>query len=260
MPDWLMRDPLNGIVLTIAFFIAMMVGRYLRERRSRADGILIEPGTRLIISFLLIIAVTLMENWYFPAAISVFCMVIVLRLKVLRDYIKKIIFPFVLASFILAVQSFTYGVNEIDLGTIRLYSEGLERGLLIFSKVFASTSILILLNMTTSESDLLTSMHSLRVPGVILEMSSFMCRYIKTFSDEGRTLKSAQESRCGFSGSFTNKIKNMASICGLLITRAFSRSEEVYRAMLSRGWKPGLQFSSNAMKPHRYESNNNRRT
>ncbi len=259
MPDWLTRDPLNGLALTIAFFIAMIVGRYLRERRSRADGRMIEPGTKLIASFLLIIAVTLMEHWYFPAAISILCIVIVLRLKVLRDYSKKIIFPLVLASFILAVQGFTYGVNEIDLGTIRLYSEGLERGLLIFSKVFASTSILIVLIITTSGNELFESMRSLRVPGVILEISWFMCRYIKTFSDEGRTLKSAQESRCGFSGSFTNKIKNMASICGLLITRAFSRSEEVHRAMLSRGWKPGLQFSSGATESHRYESYKNRR-
>lgn len=30
MPDWLTGDPLNGIVVTITFFISLIIGRYLR--------------------------------------------------------------------------------------------------------------------------------------------------------------------------------------------------------------------------------------
>jgi energy-coupling factor transporter transmembrane protein EcfT len=38
------------------------------------------------------------------------------------------------------------------------------------------------------------------------------------------------------------RMKNTASISGALILRAFSRSNDVYRAMLSRGWKQGSQY------------------
>lgn len=54
-------------------------------------------------------------------------------------------------------------------------------------------------------------------------------------------MKLAQDSRCGFSkeSGFIGRMQNIASISGALIVRAFSRSEEVYKAMISRAWIPG---------------------
>ncbi len=249
MLEWLGRDPLNGLALTIAFFVSLIAGRCLAEKRAQGRGI--EPGIRLFVSFLLIIAVTLMKHWYFPIAISALCTVIALKLRVFRDYGKNLIFPLALASFILAIQGLTYGVNEINPGIIRFYPEGLERGFLIFARVFASASVLILLMLTTSQIELLESLRLFGVPGTVLQISSFMSRYIKTFSNEARALKLAQESRCGFSGGFKNEIKNIASIFGLLILRAFAKSDEVYKAMLSRAWKPELRYSHETVRLHR---------
>lgn len=206
---------------------------------------MIDSRIKLMVSFLLIIALTGMKHWHLPIVISAFCIVISVKLNVTRDYIKKLIFPLVLALFILVIQSFTFGVTIINLGIISAYSEGIEYGFLIFSRVFASASVLVLLMRTTSENELLESMRWFRVPGTIIEISSFMTRYIKTFSHEGKKLKLAQESRCGFSrkSGFMKRMHNIASMGGLLIIRAFARSEEVYRAMLSRAWKPDLQYS-----------------
>ncbi len=245
MPEWLTRDPLNGIVITIAFFISLVIGRYLNERIVKNRGKIIEPRTRLILAFLLVIAVTLMKHWYFPAAISIICIFSAYKLKVFRDYSKYMIFPLLMALFILAVQGFTYFTGTIEPGIIPGRSFGLEYGLLIFARIFASASVLIILILSTSESELLGSLRWLRVPATILEISSFMSRYIKTFSNEGDKLRMAQRSRLGLSGSFLKKMQDTAMIFGLLITRAFARSEEIYRAMLSRGWKPELRYSQN---------------
>lgn len=200
---------------------------------------------RLLLSFLLIIALSTMRHWYFPIGATILCIFFAAKLNVIKDYSKKLIFPLVLALFIFALQSLTYGVNKVDMGIISVYSEGIEYGLLIFSRVFASASVLILLMLTTSENELLDSMRYFGVPGTMVEISSFMSRYIRTFSSEGRKLKLAQASRCGFSSNanFTKRMHNIASICGALIVRAFARSDEVYRAMLSRGWKSNLRHS-----------------
>lgn len=200
---------------------------------------------RLLVSFLLIIALSTMKHWYFPMGVTILCILFAAKGNVLRDYSKKLVFPLILALFIFALQGFTYGVTKVDLGIISVYSEGIEYGLLIFSRVFASASVLILLMLTTSENELLESMRYFGVPGTMTEISSFMSRYIRTFSNEGNKLKLAQESRCGFSGNagFKKRMHNIASICGLLVVRAFARSEEVYRAMLSRCWKPDLRYS-----------------
>lgn len=199
---------------------------------------------KLLVSFLLIIAITSMKHWYFPIAVSAFCIIFAHKLGILGDYNKKLVFPLILALFILAVQSVTYGVNIINPGIIPVYAEGLEYGFLIFARVLASASILILLTLTISENELLESLRHLGVPHTIIQIASFMSRYIRTFSYEGKKLKFAQESRCGFSkdSGFANRMHNIASISGALITRAFAKSEEVYRAMLSRGWKPDIQY------------------
>ncbi len=245
IPEWLTRDPLNGLVITIAFFISLVIGRYLNERmvHIKDRGKIIEPRIRLILAFLLIIAVTLMKHWYFPAALSIICIFTAYKLKVFRDYIKYMIFPLLMALFILAVQGFTYFTGTTEPGIIQLRSFGIEYGLLIFTRIFASASVLIILILSTSESELIGSLRWLKVPATILEISSFMSRYINTFSHEGNKLKLAQRSRLGLSGSFLKKMQDTAIIFGLLITRAFARSEEIYRAMLSRGWKPELRYS-----------------
>jgi cobalt/nickel transport system permease protein len=227
MLEWLTRDPLNGLVITIAFFISLVTGRYLSEQmvHIKNTGKIIEPRIGLIFAFLLIIAITLMKHWYFPAAISIICIFTASKLKVFRDYSKYMIFPLLMSIFILAVQGFTY------------------YGFLIFTRIFASTSVMIILMISTSEIELLGSLRWLRVPATILEISSFMSRYIKTFSNEGNKLRLAQRSRLGLSGSFLKKMQDNAMISGLLIMRAFSKSEEIYRAMLSRAWKPELRYS-----------------
>ncbi|VVB96099.1 Energy-coupling factor transporter transmembrane protein EcfT [uncultured archaeon] len=202
----------------------------------------LDPRIKLLVSFFIIITLTLMKHWYFPILVSGLCIVISLKLGLTGDYFKKVIFPLVMGIFILAIQGFTYGETKIDFGIIPVYVEGLDYGFLIFSRVLASASVLILLVLTTSESDVLESMRWFRAPQTIIEISSFMIRYIRTFSQEGKQMKLAFESRCASNTGFKNRAHNAASISAALISRAFSKSDGLYRAMVSRGWKPGLEY------------------
>ena len=247
-PEWLTRDPLNGLIVTIAFFISLVIGRYLREKRQQGAfrNKMMDSRIKLIVSFLLIISITLMKHWYLPTVIAILCAVAARKLHVLRDYGKKLSFPLVLAFFIMAIQALTYGATVINLRTISVYAEGMDYGFLIFSRVLASASVMVLLITTTSENALLETMRWFRVPGTLIDISSFMVRYIRSFSQAGRQLKLAQESRCGFRKKmgFTRRMQNAASICAALITCSFARSEEVYRAMVSRAWDPAIRFSA----------------
>lgn len=248
MPEWLTRDPLNGLVITFFFFISLIIGRALGEyAHSGKQRKFLGPRIRLILAFLLIIAVTLMEHWYFPAAVSILSIIIAYKLRVFRDYGKYMIFPLSMALFILAVRVFSDLIDTTGSGIIPVRSSGFEYGILIFTRIFASSSVLIILMLSTSESELLGSLRWLRVPSTILEISSFMSRYIKTFSIEGNKLRMAQRSRLGNSGTFLKKMQDNAIICGLLITRTFARSKDVYRAMISRGWKPDAKPETSPM-------------
>ncbi len=242
MLEWLNRDPLNGIVITIAFFISIIIGRYLRNEKDRTNN-KIDSRIKILVSFLLIIVITLMEHWYFPLLIAVLSFGIALEKKVVRPYGKMLVFPVVLALFIMAVQGFNFEANSAGPGSISVNPAGFEYGFLIFSRVFASASVLILLLLTTSRNELLESMYTFGIPKTLLEISTFMFRYIKTFSHEGEKIKLAQESRCGMRAGLVGRVRDIASVSGALITRAFTKSEAVHKAMLSRGWKPGLGYS-----------------
>ena len=242
MPEWLTGDPLNGLVITLFFFISLIIGRYFRENKDAGGRKRnIEPGVMIITSFLLIIGITLMKHWYIPVMVSGLCIITALHRRMIRDFIGKLIFPLLFALSILLVQSLTPGGERID-WVVPLYPDGIDYGLLIFSRIIASASVLILLVLTISQIDLLESMRWLRVPGTMIEIASFMLRYITTFRIEGKRLTMAQQARCGFSGKgFRQRIRNIASICGLLLVRASEKSNEIYKAMLSRAWKPDVK-------------------
>jgi len=252
MPGWLSGDPLNGVIITITFFISVIIGKYIRMKRT-ASGYPIDPRIRLYILFFLIISITLMGHWYIPIGISIACILISIKINKFGDYRRKLVFPVVLSLFIIIIQGLTYGSTKIDIGIISIYKEGVEYGFLVFSRVIAATSLIILMLSTASETDILDAMRWYRIPAAIIDISSLMIRYIKAFSTESRKMKQAQESRCGFSGScgFREKIQNIATISGALIARAFTRADQVYRAMISRGWKHDQNLIS-----HRPLSNN----
>lgn len=241
MLEWIGRDPLNGVIITITFFSSTIIGRYIRKKKAKLEhsGKFIDPRIKLFVLFVLIISITLMKHWFVPLGISILCLLISLKLKKFQNYSRKLVFPTFLAFFIILIQGLTYGNNKINFGIIPLYSEGLEYGYLIFARVLAAASLIILLTASVTENEILETMRWYRVPGTILDISSLMSRYIKAFSTEGRKMKMAHESRCGFSGrsGFREKMHDVASISGALIVRAFIRAEQVYRAMLSRGWK-----------------------
>ncbi|MCX9026354.1 MAG: energy-coupling factor transporter transmembrane component T [Candidatus Methanoperedens sp.] len=242
MLEWLSRDPLNGVIITVTFFISVIIGKYIRMKRTASGyrGKSIDQRIKLFILFFLIISITLMTHWYIPIGISILCILISIKANKFGDYSRKLIFPVVLSLFIIVIQGLTYGSTKIDMGIISIHKEGFEYGFLIFSRVFAATSLIILMLSTASETEILDAMRWYRIPAALIDISSLMMRYIKAFSTESRKMKQAQESRCGFSRScgFREKMQNIASISGALIGRAFTRAEQVYRAMISRGWKP----------------------
>lgn len=241
MLEWLSRDPLNGVIITITFFISVIIGKYIRIKRSVSgiQGKSIDQRIKLFVLFFLIISITLMTHWYIPIGIAFVCTLISIRANNFGDHSKKLVFPFVLSLFIIVIQGLTYGSTRIDIGIISVYKEGLEFGFLIFSRVIAATSLLILMLSAASENEILDAMRWYRIPTSLIDISSLMMRYIKAFSTESKKMKQAQESRCGFSrnSGFRAKMHGISSISGALITRAFIRAEQVYRAMISRGWK-----------------------
>lgn len=96
-------------------------------------------------------------------------------------------------------------------------------------------TIIVLIN-TTPFSAILHTLHSVRVPGLLVTTMFLMQRYLFVLSDEAMRMRRARASRTFATGRrFEWQI--LSSVVGQLFLRASDRAERIYHAMCARGWK-----------------------
>ncbi len=93
----------------------------------------------------------------------------------------------------------------------------------------------ILLAATTEPRALLIGVERLHLPGLMVQIMSFMLRYVDVVGGEMNRMRIARESR-GFQGRDVRHLKVVAQSAGALFIRSYERGERVHLAMLSRGY------------------------
>jgi cobalt/nickel transport system permease protein len=94
---------------------------------------------------------------------------------------------------------------------------------------------MLLLILSTNFLHLLKALEKLKAPAVFIMIVSFMYRYVFILQDEFMHMKQAKESRT-VGGSRWFHVKTLANMAGVLFIRSYERAEEVYLAMLARGF------------------------
>ncbi|MGB9374937.1 MAG: cobalt ECF transporter T component CbiQ, partial [Jiangellales bacterium] len=149
---------------------------------------------------------------------------------ILRRMVVEI--PFVVFALLLP---FIAAGERVDVLGLSLSQEGLLAGWNILAKGTLGVVASILLAATTDARSLLLALQRLRVPPVLVEITSFMVRYADVITDEMRRMKIARESR-GFVGGSRKQLGVVAASAGALFIRSYERGERVHLAMLSRGY------------------------
>jgi cobalt/nickel transport system permease protein len=153
---------------------------------------------------------------------------------ILRRMVVEI--PFVVFALLLP---FLAAGERIDVLGLSLSEEGMLAGWNILAKGTLGVVASILLAATTDARSLLLALQRLRVPPVLVEITSFMVRYADVIADEMRRMKIARESR-GFTGRGRKQAAVVATSAGALFIRSYERGERVHLAMLSRGYGGSL--------------------
>jgi cobalt/nickel transport system permease protein len=156
--------------------------------------------------------------------------------------------PFFLAgiSAIFAVPGRAIGF--LDMGPWRLVAT--DTGILRFASIVArswiSVQMAILLTATTQFPDIVHALRHLKVPQILVSIIVFMYRYLFVLIDEAVRLLRARQARSAQStsgtggGSIRWRARVTGNMAGQLFLRSYERSERVYAAMLSRGYKGQL--------------------
>jgi len=186
-------------------------------------------------SSLIIIVLTPLSNW--PAHIFYY-LVIFSLIKVSKVPIFKVLkratieIPFI---FFAILMPFISGVKDLDIGIISISSEGAYAGGSIIVKATAGTLISVLLGATTTVRSLLRGFTKLRMPTLLVQIATFMLRYVNVISAESERMEVARQSR-GFIATGPKHWKVLAQAAGTLFIRSYERGERVHLAMLSRGY------------------------
>jgi cobalt/nickel transport system permease protein len=149
--------------------------------------------------------------------------------------------PFFAGIVVIPAIFFVPGARVFDLavGPAHLAPSwnGLAGAALFVSRVGVSVSLAILLVVTTPWSDVLKSLRSLRVPQVFILVLSMTYRYIFLFLHTANGILLARKSRVVGRATGGEHRRWITGTMGNLMGRAFKMSNDVYAAMLARGFK-----------------------
>jgi cobalt/nickel transport system permease protein len=113
---------------------------------------------------------------------------------------------------------------------------GLAGALIFVSRVGVSVSLAVLLVVTTPWADVLKSLRALKVPQIFVLVLSMTYRYIFLFLHTANGILMARKSRVVGRTSGAEQRRWITGTMGNLMSRAFKMSNDVYAAMLARGF------------------------
>ncbi len=96
--------------------------------------------------------------------------------------------------------------------------------------------ILIILTNSTRFVELLRALRKLGFPSILVVNLSFLYRYFFVLTEEIMRMRQARDCRRVGRASARTELKTLGSMLGTLMIRSFERSDQMYHAMLSRGF------------------------
>lgn len=140
--------------------------------------------------------------------------------------------PFVVFALLMPLLS--AGPRTRILG-VAVSVDGLHSAGNILAKATLGVVTSIVLAATTQTRDLLEGLERLRTPTLIVQITSFMVRYVDLVIDDAHRMRVARESR-GFVARDLRQAPVVARSAAALFVRVYERGERVHLAMLSRGY------------------------
>jgi len=192
-----------------------------------------------VLLFITIVVITPITNW--AAYIGYFLLLIILisisQIPFLLVFKRALIeIPFIFFAILMPF----FGTGErFEFLFFNLYREGLLAGAGIVAKGTIGVISAIILSSSTSAREILRGLERLHLPSLMVQIASFMLRYVNVVNDEMERMKVARASR-GFEATGVKHWRVLATAAGALFIRSYERGERVHLAMLSRGYNGTL--------------------
>jgi len=237
----------NFIEHSILGALSFLKESVFSEEYAAKRGLLqaIDPRLKVPLFIILLITILLIKNIIFLGVLYFFCLLLAMASKINLGYFLKRTWIFIpLFSLFIAIPAlfsvFTPGEPLLifKLAGIKLVitRQGFDGAALFVMRVLTSVSFVILLNLTTRQTVLLRVLRIFGVPQIFVMTLSMCYRYIYLFAEIIEHTYIGIKSRVGNNLHYKKGQHIVAWKMANLWERSEQLNEEVYNAMLSRGY------------------------
>ncbi len=239
------RSKLGFVEKTLAGISAGIENAVFSEENARRDGFLQRRDPRVkLLAFVVVVAVTALSR-SLPVLALLYLAVLAVAAASALDlglYLKRVWLGIPLFSGIVVLPSIffvgSHVLLRLPLGffTLEVHREGVAAAIVFVARVGVSVSLAVLLILSTRWADILKSLSALRVPSIFIVILAMTYRYIFLFLHTANGMFLARKSRSVAYTSGQEQRWWIVSSMGSLMSRSFRLSEDVYQAMLARGF------------------------
>lgn len=190
-----------------------------------------------LLAFVLVVVATPGDAyWFFAVYLAVLVGVVTLSRVPWTYLLPRLVVELPFVVFALVLPFVATGPQTEVLG-LTVSEHGLTAGISLLMKGTLGVLASLTLAATTEPHHLLDGLTRLRLPHQLVQIMSFMIRYLDVVSDELRRMRIARESR-GFRATSVRHWGVLASTASALFIRSYERGERVHLAMIARGYDP----------------------
>jgi len=229
---------------TTASFVDAMEHAFYAEQTARLDGLLQRLDPRVKLLGILALIVPAAASRSFAVIVALFAIAVVLAalsrvsfgVLLKRVWITVLLFTGVIA---LPAPFVTPGRVVWHLPGLgwSVTAQGLASAGYLVLRVETAATLCVLLVLTTPWNHVLKALRVLRVPAVLVTILGMTYRYLFLVLQSAHDMFESRRSR--MIGELTGRERRRvaASSAGVLMSKTFDLSSEVYLAMQSRGWR-----------------------
>lgn len=197
-----------------------------------------DPRLKIVYAFIFSFVIAL-QNELFSSSIGLLIsivLIIVARIG-FREIMNRILIVDKFILLLWLVLPLTYpGEPLLKIFGVKISQQGLLFTLLLTIKANAVILILISLITTSSIFDIVHSLLHLKVPEKLVFLFFLIYRYLWVLYDEYERIIRAAKARGFKLRNSTHTYKIIAYIVGTLLVKSYNRAENLYRAMICRGF------------------------
>lgn len=248
----------SAVQKTIMGMSGAIRGTVFSERVASRTGLLQETDPRVKVAGLLglLLATSFLHTWYIILSIYALTLVMAAASSISSWFFVKRVWLFVpiFAGIVVLPSLFSivrpgdalwtiwdFG-HEVTFGpwslgsSIAITHQGLKGAVVLILRVATSVSLAVLLTLTTHWADLLKALRIFLVPRIFILILSMAYRYIFLILGMATDMFTARTSRMVGGSNPREDRSFVASSMATLFGKSHALSEEVYSAMISRGY------------------------